>query len=97
MTLIAAAFALLSIVNWTTAVLLARLARRRPHIRALTERAVLAAVIALLTTAYTVVVANSVSHALMDFETARNAVRVAVFALGVYPMWWLWSYYRDRF
>lgn len=96
--LITCAFILLAAFNWSVAALLTRLGRRNPRIRALTERAVLATLIAIVTTAYAGVVANtSAGYPLMDLETARNLVRVAVFALGLYPVWWVWSYYKGRF
>ena len=81
----------LVVVNWTVALTLLRLSAQRPTIRALTERAWLAALIALVTTL------TLVAQMLPDGSPADVASRVLMVAISLYPLWWLWSYYAGRF
>lgn len=91
-------FIVLPLVNWPVAITLLRLSLRRPRIRALSERAFLAFLIAVMTTGYSVVVVNSsTGYHVMDRDTGRNVVRLFVVLIGLYPIWWLWAYYTGRF
>ncbi len=77
-------------VNWTVAVTLLRLAYRPPRIRALTERAWLAVLIAVVTTL-------SMTALLTASDPIRVASRALMVGISLYPVWWLWSYYANRF
>lgn len=88
----------LPFINWPVAIMLIRLARIRPTIRALTERAVLALVIAVATTTYVLVAVNTeIGFAMFDFEIGKVILRLLILAIGLFPLWWLWSYYKGRF
>jgi hypothetical protein len=85
-------FAILVIVNWTVAVTLLRLAYRRgPRIRALTERAWLAVLIAIATT---------LAFGAQEFPGSAAlsvASRFVMVGVSLYPIWWLWAYHTNRF
>lgn len=84
-------FCCLVVINWTAAFILLRLAVRRPQIKALTERALLAVLIAIVTSL--TLMGESLPEA-TGFETLA---RIAMVAISLYPLWWLWSYYSGRF
>lgn len=93
-----AALVALPFINWPLAITLLRLSRQRPYIRALSERAGLATIIAIVTTVYVAVAINShLDFALFDAEAARVVVRSAIFVIGLYPLYWVWAYYTGRF
>jgi hypothetical protein len=92
------ALILLPLINWPVFILLARATRRDPTILSLRERTGYAFIIAACTSIYVVITIN----AEMDFvwftnETGRVIVRFGVLIIGLYPIWWLWSYYTNRF
>lgn len=84
------AFSALVVINWTVAATLLRLAYRAPRIHALTERAWLALLIAIVTTL------TMVSELLPE-AVAVVPSRVLMVAISLYPLWWLWSYWTGRF
>lgn len=88
--------AALPFINWPVALFLVRLARRKPAIRALEERAGLAVLIASVTTAYAVASLNF-NAGVLDFDMARTLIRGAIVVLGLYPLVWFWAYWTDRF
>lgn len=89
---------ILPFINWPVAFMLVRLAWIKPTIRALTERAVLAVVIAIVTTIYVFVAANTQGgFLLLSQGEALTLLRLTIIGFGLYPTWWLWSYYRGRF
>ena len=96
--LVVVLFALLPVINWPVAAILMRASLRRPAIRSLSERAVLAFLIALVTTVYSVIVINSTDgYPVLDRDTAQTVIRLFFLCLGLYPLWWLWSYWSGRF
>jgi uncharacterized membrane protein len=96
--LVAVAFLILPFVNWPVAVLLLRLSLQRPKIRSLAERAFLAFLIAIVTTVYALIVLNTqLGYPVMTRDTSRDIVRLFIFIVGLYPLWWLWAYWTDRF
>jgi hypothetical protein len=96
--LVIAAFIILPCVNWPVAILLVRLSVQRPRIRSLAERALLAVLIAVVTTVYSLIVLNSADgYAVIDRDSAQAIIRIFFLALGLYPLWWLWAYWTDRF
>jgi hypothetical protein len=85
-------FAILVIVNWTVAITLLRLAYRRgPRIRALTERAWLAVLIAVVTTL------TFGAQELPGSAALGLASRLMMVSVSLYPVWWLWAYHTNRF
>lgn len=88
----------LPFINWPVAFMLIRLARIKPHIRALTERAILAVVIAVVTTIYVFVAANTQGgFFVLSQGEALTLLRLTIIGFGLYPAWWLWTYYRGDF
>lgn len=97
-TLIFLALLCLPFINWPVAISLVRLARIRPTIGALTERAALAVVIAIVTTIYVGIAANTqTGFPGIDFETSKVILRLLIIGIGLSPLWWLWGYYRGHF
>jgi hypothetical protein len=86
---------ILPLVDWTATVILVTLARRKPRIGVLTERAFAAAIVSIVTTVYAVVVLNTESG--MDFlshDTQVIVIRLAIVLLGLAPLAWLALYWR---
>ena len=78
---------------WMSTIVLVWAARKRPRIGALTERAIIAVVIAVFLTAISIIVYNTESdQALFAVEVARIFFRVSVLMLGLIPVYWflLW-------
>jgi hypothetical protein len=78
---------------WLSTAILVWAARKPPRIGALTERAVIAVIIALFLTAIAVIVWNTDSEsALFAADVARVVFRVCVLLLGLVPVSWcvLW-------
>lgn len=89
---------LLPFLNWLVAATLIRLSIISPSIKALSERAGLAVLIAMVTTIYAFVALNTVSGlTFFDAPTVRTVVRLLIIGIGLYPLWWAWSYYTGRF
>jgi hypothetical protein len=84
-------------VAWLSAVILVILARQRPRIAFLVERAVGAVILAIATTSYAII-AHNTDHGFpwFDSDTARLAVRLLFIALGFIPLIWLALYWRRR-
>lgn len=96
--LLLVALLMLPFFNWPVAIILIRLSRMSPSIKALSERAWLAALIALVTTVYVVVTWNTqFGYNWFTFDTGRTIVRLSILGIGLYPLWWLWAYYTGRF
>ena len=93
-----AALILLPFINWPVAIILLRLAWVRPRIKALTERAWYATIIAACTTIYVLIAVNTnLGNALFSLEAGRLTVRLMFLGIGLYPLWWLWSYLTGGF
>jgi hypothetical protein len=78
---------------WLSTFVLVWAARTPPRIGALTERAIIAVVIAVFLTAIAVIVLNTeTDEAYFPAEVARVAFRVCVLGLGFVPIAWcaLW-------
>ena len=92
------ALLLLPLINWPVAIILMRASARSPKILSLRERAGFALMIAISTTIYVGLTINvELGFPLFDTITGRTIVRLGVLTIGLYPMWWLWSYYTNRF
>lgn len=83
---------------WVSAVVLVRAARHaRPSVGALTERAVIAVLIAVMLTIYAVVAANTdIGSSLFDQDTGRRFVRLVVVMVGAIPVVWCYLWLRGR-
>jgi hypothetical protein len=89
---------ILPFINWPVAFYLVRASRRDPRILSLRERAGYAILIATLTTVYVGVTINSeLGYPVFDIYDGRAIVRFGVLIIGLYPLWWLWSYLTNRF
>lgn len=88
--------AALPFINWPVAIFLVRLARRKPAIRALEERAGLAVLISTVSTCYAIASINF-NLGIIEFDLARSMTRGAMVVLGLYPLVWAWAYWTDRF
>lgn len=96
--LVFAALLALPFINWPVAIILIRLARIKPMIRVLTERAVLAAIIATVTTVYWFIAVNTqLGFPVITSTGSMFVIRLMIVLVGIYPAWWLWSYYSGRF
>ena len=85
-------------INWPVAIILIRLARIRPTIRALTERAILAVIIAIVTTVYWFIAINTqLGFPVITPTGSMFIIRCTIVTIGLYPLWWLWSYSTGRF
>lgn len=79
---------------WISTGILWHAARMPPRIGALTERATIAAVIAVFLTSIAIIVANTqADRAFFAVDIARIAFRVSVLVLGLVPVGWviLWA------
>lgn len=92
------ALLLLPIFDWTvTGALVAMAVIAKPGIPFLTERAVAALVIAIVTTAYAGIALNTEQgYAWFGPDVARAAVRVLIVVLGAAPILWLVNFWRGR-
>lgn len=82
---------------WLSTAVLIYAAHRPPRIGALTERAVIAIVIAMFLTAVAVIVYNTESdRALLAAEVARVAFRICVLMLGLVPVSWCVLWFLGR-
>ncbi len=81
---------LMPVVDWVATAALVMLARRRPRISFLTERAFAAAIVSCVTTVYALVALNTqLGFPLIDREWALIIVRSAIVVLGAAPIVWL--------
>jgi hypothetical protein len=87
---------LLTIYAWGSAAVLIRVARNRPRVGALTERALVATIIAIFGTAYSLILVNSELIHVADTDTAVLFVRCAVIVLLTIPAWWSWMLLSGR-
>ena len=86
------------ILDWIAALLLVRAVRRFPGIRALRERTYVAVGIALATTIYFFVALNAeIGFSYFDMETTQTLARLAVSSIGLFPLYWLWLYFKGGF
>lgn len=79
------------------AFILIRAALKRPRITALSAMAVLTVLIALLVLVTVAAVGNAAAHYPIDQEIVRIVFRGVLFAVGCFPIWFLWLYYTRRF
>ena len=86
----------LGIYAWLSAVVLLRAACQSPCIGALSERAVVAVVIAIFGTIYGVVVFNTEVGYIVDMGTAIVVLRLAAVMLLCVPVWWSWMFITGR-
>lgn len=78
---------------WVSTAVLVYAARQRPRIGALTERSVIALIIAAFLTSIALIVLNTESgYVILSAELARSVFRVTVLLLGTVPFAWclLW-------
>jgi len=87
---------LMTIYAWLSAFVLIRVARHRPHVGSLTERAIVATLIAIFGTAYSLVLLNTEVLDWIDVGTAIVFVRIAVVLLLTIPAWWSWMLVTGR-
>jgi hypothetical protein len=96
--LLPVALILLPFINWPVAIILVRSSRRNPRILSLRERAWYAVFLSAWTTVYVAITLNAeMDYQFLDILDARTIVRLGVLAVGLFPLWWLWSYYTNRF
>ena len=96
--LIPLAIVLLPFINWPVAILLLLATRRYPSILSLREGTGMAFVLTIWVSIYLVVTVNAeMGYVWFDFNIARTIVRFGHLFIGLYPIWWLWSYYRNEF
>lgn len=89
--------AVLGVISWVSAFVLVRAALPRPRIGALTERAIIAVVIALFVTVYALAALNTDAHfPFFDTDTVRFIVRIFVVILGLLPAWWTFLWLTGR-
>ena len=87
----------LTVVSIASAAVLVRAACQRPRIGALTERALIAVVIALFGLVYSAVAINTeLGSALFGTDVARIGVRATVIVLLGIPAWWTTLYLTGR-
>lgn len=88
---------LLTAAAWVSCALLTRAALRKPRIGALTERAFIALVIAILGTVSCLIALNTDSgRPLFDANTASLVFRLAIIAVLGVPTLWLYLLFTDR-
>ena len=86
------------VVNWVAVLLWLRLAHRKPRIAALSERTTLAIASTLFITLYTLlIVLDRNGSDLLDLATRHNLIRVGVIAIGLYPLYPLYLFARNKF
>lgn len=86
---------LMPVIDWAATVILVVLARRKPRIGFLTERAFSAFIVSLVTTIYAVVALNTqLGFPVIDNRAALGIVRLAIVILGLAPLAWLVLYWR---
>ena len=89
---------ILPVLNWYVAASLIRLSIISPPIKALTERTLLAVLIAVVTTVYSLVVVNTITGlSFWDAATVRSVIRLLIIGIGIYPLWWAWTYSTGHF
>lgn len=82
---------------WLSTAVLVWAARNGPHIGALTERALIAVVIALFLTSIAVIVVNTeTDQSLFAVEVARTVFRLSVIGLGFVPVIWTLLWFTGR-
>ena len=88
----------LSAYAWFSAVVLVRAACcEHPRIGALSERALVAVIIATFGTVYSVVIFNAeILGYIVDIDTMRVVRRLAVMMLLLVPVWWSWMFATGR-
>lgn len=87
----------LAIASWCSTGLLVRAALQKPRIGALTERAVIAVILAIIGAISVVIVWNTESgFALFPTEVARTLFRVGLFVMFAIPLYWLWLFVTNR-
>jgi len=88
---------ILPLIDWTATVVLVTLARRRPRITFLVERAFAAVVVSIVTTVYALLALNTQGgFPVLAPEAALTVVRLLIIALGAAPLVWLTLYWRRR-
>ena len=88
---------MLTVVAVASAVVLVRAAMAKPRIGALSERALIAVVIAAFGLVYSAVAINTeLGSALFAAEAARLGVRATVIVLLAIPAWWTVLYLTGR-
>jgi hypothetical protein len=84
-----------AVIAWISAVTLIWLARQRPRIGFLVERAAAAVILAVATTIYALIARNTDSgYEWFDSDTSKVFVRLVFISLGCIPAIWLVLYWR---
>jgi hypothetical protein len=86
----------LTLYAWLSAIVLIRVARHRPRIGTLTERAIVAVCIALFGTAYSLLMLNTEFLDIVALDQAIVFVRAFVVVLLTIPAWWSWMLLTGR-
>lgn len=86
--------AVLTIGAWASAVILVR-AAWEIHVGALLERAIVAVVIALAGTLYSIVLFNG-NLTVLDHTSITALVRIAIGMILIVPLFWTWLYLTGR-
>ena len=95
MSLLPDAIWLLTVFAWISALVLIR-AARDAHIGALTERAIVATVLAVFGSVYSLVVLNAEVINALGFDTAVTVVRLMVVVLLLLGPYWTFLYLTGR-
>ena len=87
---------LLTIYAWGAFVVLLRVAMRHPRLGPLLERTIVAFILALFGTGYSLVIANTEIARVMSTADAVVAVRLLVVVLLSIPAVWSWMFLTGR-
>jgi hypothetical protein len=94
--LLATAILILTVYAWASAFVLIRVARHRPRVGSLTERAIVAVFIAIFGSVYCLNMLNTAFLQAYDLIAAVLLVRLAVVFLLTIPAWWSWMLLTGR-
>ncbi len=97
MTWLTIALAFLALASWLSTILLVRAALVRPHIGALTERAIIGTLLSGFGTVCVILVWNSDSgQVFFAIDLARIVFRICLFGLLLVPPVWILLYLTNR-
>ena len=94
--ILAVAIWLLTAYAWGAAFVLFRVAARHPRLGPLLERTIVAFMLALFGTGYSLVLFNTEVHRVVSFDDTVIVVRTLVIALLCIPAVWSWMFVTGR-
>jgi hypothetical protein len=93
---VAALLLVLAVLDCVVAVTLVRLAWRKPHINALTERAFRSAIVAIVASVFAYLALDDHRVHLLRDSAWHLLATLAVVVLSIPAALWLWPYWRSR-